>query len=205
MKILTRSLVRHAHAIAREVGARAVLLSADVIEEEHDLAGLLQGVDFRMIVVTRRPTFRVPDGWEDLCQVVRVPDVSMTRVGQVKVATLVAAATGLITQGDRIVCVTGLDDSGTIDTIIVLDLGHEIEMFGGATAEPLPLNVEPAVFQRLLTLSSELGLEGREGRPVGTLFVLGDSEAVLSQSRATGHQPVSRLPRGGAEHSRPSS
>ena len=127
MKILTRSLVRHAHAIAREVGARAVLLSADVIEEEHDLAGLLQGVDFRMIVVTRRPTFRVPDGWEDL--------------------------------------------------------GQEIEMFGGATAEPLPLHVEPAVFQRLLTLASELGLEGREGRPVGTLFVLGDSDAVLAQSR----------------------
>ena len=183
MKILTRSLVRHAHAIAREVGARAVLLSADVIEEEHDLAGLLQGVDFRMIVVTRRPTFRVPEGWEDLCQVVRIPDVSMTRVGQVKVATLVAATEGLIAQGDRIVCVTGLDDSGTIDTIIVLDLGHEIEMFGGATAEPLPLHVEPAVFQRLLTLASELGLEGREGRPVGTLFVLGDSDAVLAQSR----------------------
>jgi diadenylate cyclase len=33
-----------------------------------------------------------------------------------------------------------------------------------------------------LTLASELGIEGREGRPVGTLFVLGDSDRVLSQS-----------------------
>ena len=40
----------------------------------------------------------------------------------------------------------------------------------------------PAVFERLLTLASELGLEGREGRPVGTLFVVGDSDRVLSQS-----------------------
>lgn len=183
VNILTRSLVRHAHAIAREVSARAVLLSADVIEDEEHLADLIEVVGFRVLLVTRRQGVRVPEGWGECCQVVRVPDVAMTRVGQIKVATLVAAAEGLIAQGDRIVCVTGLDRSGTIDTVIVLDLGREIEMFGGSTAEPLPAGVAPAVFQRLLTLASELGLEGREGRSVGTLFVLGDSDAVLAQSR----------------------
>src|SRR5262249_40041381 len=30
----------------------------------------------------------------------------------------------------------------------------------------------------------QLAVEGREGRPVGTLFVLGDSERVLAQSRS---------------------
>jgi diadenylate cyclase len=183
VNILTRSIVRHAHAIARESSARAVLLSADVLQEEQDLAGLIEDVGFRVILVTRRAGVCVPEGWGEYCQVVRVPDVAMTRAGQIKVATLVAATEGLISQGDRIVCVTGLDRSGTIDTVIVLDLGHELEMFGGSTAEPLPHGVEPAVFQRLLTLASELGLEGREGRPVGTLFVVGDSEAVLAQSR----------------------
>ena len=136
-----------------------------------------------VIVVTRHANFRVPEGWDGRCEVVRVPDVAMTRVGQIKVATLVAAAEGLIAQGDRIVCVTGLDRSGTIDTVIVLDLGSEVEMFGGSTAEPLPNDVEPAVFQRLLTLASELGQEGREGRPVGTIFVVGDVDAVMIQSR----------------------
>jgi len=194
VKIVTRSLVRHAHVIAREVSARAVLLAADVIEEEHDLAGLLEDVAFRVILVTRQATFRVPEGWDGRCQVVRVPDVSMTRAGQIKVATLVAAAEGLIAQGDRIVCVTGLDHSGTIDTVIVLDLGSELEMFGGATAEPLPDDVTPAVFQRLLTLASELGLEGREGRPVGTLFVVGDVDAVLAQSRQLVMNPFRGYP-----------
>ncbi len=84
--------------------------------------------------------------------------------------------------GDRIVCLTGIDGSGAIDTIIVLDLGTELEMFAHSAADPLPSDVTPAVFERLLTLTSELGLEGREGRPVGTIFVLGDSERVLAQS-----------------------
>ncbi|MBV8557656.1 MAG: hypothetical protein JO116_19000, partial [Planctomycetaceae bacterium] len=47
MKTLTRSMVRHAHAIAREVGARVVLLYADVVEDDKDLADLIQDVDFR--------------------------------------------------------------------------------------------------------------------------------------------------------------
>ena len=34
----------------------------------------------------------------------------------------------------------------------------------------------------MLTLAGELGVEGREGRPVGTLFVIGDSDRVLAQS-----------------------
>ncbi len=194
MNILTRSLVRHAHAIARESSARAVLVSADVIEEEQDLPALIEDVAFRVILVTRRDQVQVPEGWGDCCQVVRVPDVAMTRAGQVKVAILVAAAEGLIAQGDRVVCVTGLDRSGTIDTMMVLDLGQEIEMFGGSTAEPLPSGVTPAVFQRLLTLASELGLEGREGRPVGTLFVVGDSDNVQAQSRQLVMNPFRGYP-----------
>ncbi len=183
MKILTRSLVRHAHAIAREAGARVVLLYADVVEEDADLASLIQDVDFRVILVSRRDGFRPPTGWDDLCAVVSVPDIPMTRAGQVKIATLVATVEGLVQAGDRVVWLTGIQGSNALDTILVLDLGAEIEMFSVAAAEPLPADIRPAVFERVLTLAGELGLEGREGRPVGTLFVVGDSEAVLAQSR----------------------
>jgi DNA integrity scanning protein DisA with diadenylate cyclase activity len=182
VKTLTRSLVRHAHAIAREVGARVVLLYADVVEDDKDLSDLIQDVDFRVLLVSRRATFRAPEGWGELCAIVRVPDMPMTRAGQIKVAILVAAAENLLRSGDRIVCLTGIDGSGTIDAIFVLDLGTEIEMFAASAADPLPEDVTPAVFERLLTVATELGLEGREGRPVGTLFVVGDSDRVLSQS-----------------------
>ena len=159
-----------------------VLLYADVVEDDQDLADLIQDVDFRVILVSRRLGFQAPPGWEELCAIVRVPDITMTRAGQIKVATLVAAAESLIRIGDRIVCLTGIDGSGTIDTIIVLDLGTELEMFAYSAADPLPADVTPAVFERLLSLASELGLEGREGRSVGTIFVVGDSDKVLSQS-----------------------
>jgi diadenylate cyclase len=182
LKTLTRSIVRHAHAIAREVGARVILLYADVVGDDNELNDLIQDVDFRVILVTRRAEFQAPGDWGELCSMVRVPDISMTRAGQIKIATLVAAAESLLRVGDRIVCLTGVHGSGVLDTVIVLDLGTELEMFADTAADPLPSDVTPAVFERLLMLASELGLEGREGRPVGTLFVVGDSARVLEQS-----------------------
>jgi len=175
-------MVLHAHSIAREVAAKVILLHADVVEAGADLSALIEDVGFRVILVSRRTGFRAPPEWNDLCTVVRLPDIAMTRAGQIKVAILVAAAERLIQAGDRILCLAGVDLSDTIDTIMVLDMGTEIELFSTATADPLPGDVTPTVFERVLTLAGELGVEGREGRPVGTLFVIGDSDQVLAQS-----------------------
>lgn len=196
VKMLTRSMVQHAHAIAREVGARVIMFYADVIEEDSDLSALIEDVNFRVILVSRRSGFLPPGERGDLCSVVHVPDIAMTRAGQVKVATLVAAAESLIRPDDRILCLTGVDRSGSIDTIMVLDMGVEIELFSTSTADPLPKDVTPAVFERILTLASELGVEGREGRTVGTLFVVGDSDRVLSQSHQLVINPFHGYPEG---------
>ncbi len=183
MKTLTRSLVRHAHAVAREVGVRVVLLSADVVEEDADLVSLIEDVDFRVILVSKRATFRPPEGWGDLCALVRIPDIPLTRAGQIKIATLIAAVEGLVHTGDRILWLTGTDGSNTIDTLIVIDMGKEFELISVTDSQLLPAEVKVATFERVISLSGELGLEGREGRPVGTIFILGDSDRVLAQSR----------------------
>jgi DNA integrity scanning protein DisA with diadenylate cyclase activity len=194
MKILTRSLVRHAHAIAREVSARVVLLSADVVEEDAELASLIQDVDFRVVLVTKRPSFQPPEGWHELCATVRIPDLPMTRAGQIKIATLIAAVEGLIHVGDRILWLTGTDGSNTIDALNVLDLNREFEMFSVPFETLVPVDVKPAVFERVLSLAGELGLEGREGRPVGTIFILGDTDRVLGLSRQLVINPFQGYP-----------
>ena len=51
-------MVRHAHLIAREVGAKVILLHADVVEADSDLSDLIQDVGFRVILVSRRQGFR---------------------------------------------------------------------------------------------------------------------------------------------------
>jgi diadenylate cyclase len=55
---------------------------------------------------------------------------------------------------------------------------------------------DPAVLESALELALEIAREGREGRRIGTLFTVGEAEAVLASSRAlildplAGHAPA---------------
>jgi len=57
---------------------------------------------------------------------------------------------------------------------------------------------DPEVLDSLIELAVEIAREGREGRRIGTLFTLGDEEAVLARSRTLildplmGHPELSR-------------
>ena len=183
MQIVSRHLVQHAQQLAREVAAQAVLVYADALRQDGELWQLLQAMDFPTVFVTRsdepaETTGSVPPVW------VRVPDVPMTRAGQVKAALLVCLARGVLQKGDRVVCLTGVDGSGVLDTLLVLALGGISGLSPLVNPSVFTGDVAPEVFERVLALATQLAVEGREGRPLGALFVLGDSANVLSQSRS---------------------
>ena len=183
MEKISRHLVRHAQQLAREIGARAVLVYADAIRRDEELRQLLQQVDCRVILVGRSGETDLPT-WLGAQVRVNVPDVHMTRAGQVKAAVLVCLARGLLQRGDRVICLAGADGTGTVDGLLMLDLGTEPELFSLFDLAAFAGDVAPEVFERVLTLATQLAAEGREGRPVGALFVLGDSDNVLAHSRS---------------------
>ena len=183
MKSVSRRLVQHAHSLAREILAKAILINADAVEEDGDLRSLLRTVDYRAILVTRSKSgTNAADS--EFCTWITVPDVPMTRTGQVKVALLICLAKGILQRGDRVVCLSGIDRSSIIDMLMVLNLGSEPELFGAGLGFDLAGSLNAAVFERVLALSSQLAVEGREGRPVGAIFVVGDSDHVVAQSRS---------------------
>jgi diadenylate cyclase len=53
---------------------------------------------------------------------------------------------------------------------------------------------DPEVLESLIELAVEIAREGREGRRIGTLFTLGDEEAVLAKSRPLILDPLSTHP-----------
>jgi diadenylate cyclase len=53
---------------------------------------------------------------------------------------------------------------------------------------------DPDVLESLIGLAVEIAREGREGRRVGTLFTLGDENAVLARSRPLILDPLSGHP-----------
>jgi len=53
---------------------------------------------------------------------------------------------------------------------------------------------DPEILESLIGLAVEIAREGREGRRIGTLFTLGDEEAVLNKSRALILNPLEGHP-----------
>jgi diadenylate cyclase len=53
---------------------------------------------------------------------------------------------------------------------------------------------DPEVLESLIGLAVEIAREGREGRRIGTLFTLGDEQAVLARSRPLILDPLSEHP-----------
>jgi DNA integrity scanning protein DisA with diadenylate cyclase activity len=158
------------------------LIYSDAIARDDELRQLVTTVNYPTILIAR--SSEIPQRTDcGSCTWVRVPDVHMTRIGQVKMALLSCLAKGVLLAGDRVVCVTGIDGSNTIDTFMVLDLGTESELFAMSRGFALGGDIRFDVFERAVSLATQLAVEGREGRPVGLIFVLGDTENVLAQSR----------------------
>ena len=118
----------------------------------------------------------------------------MDRVGKVKIAILTALSQGLLYMGDIIICLTGPIQSRHIDTIMVLELGEEFELLTPEGALDFSRNLEFKIFESLLSLTIELAHEGREGKAVGTIFVLGDHENVMCLSRQLIYNPFEGHP-----------
>lgn len=178
---ITRSLVAHASAIAESCGATAVFVYVDALEGGTlPLDAEIQPKVFYLTKTVAEEEAQEHRG----TKFIRVPGVPLTRMGQLKVAVFLALARGIVKRGDIIVCLSGMPASGSLDTILVTEVGREFEMYSSsAESDQLPNKTSPEVIERVVDVASELGNEGREGKPVGTMFVVGDSERVMSLSR----------------------
>ncbi len=84
----------------------------------------------------------------------------MTRAGQVKTALLVCLARGVLHKGDRVICLSGVDSSRALDTLSVLNLGCDPELFSLSDPKSFGGDLAPKVFERVLTLATQLAFEG---------------------------------------------
>jgi diadenylate cyclase len=182
-KTITESLIAHIGGIAQSCGATAIFVYVDALDGNPlSLPETLQQKVYYVTKTTEEENVQQNRQTHYL----RVPNVPLTRLSQVKIAIFLALSKGLIKQGDKIVFLSGISASGNLNTIIVTEVGREYEIF--ATSEnqsyvETPSHILPEVIDRVIALASELGSEGREGKPVGALFVVGDTEKVMPLTR----------------------
>lgn len=111
-----------------------------------------------------------------------IPPYTYSRVEKIKVALVACQTNGLVRDGDTVLALAGKDR--TMDTLFRIRIGAEredeevrVDTLG------LPPQFSTQAVEQLIHVAMEIGAQGYEGHPVGTIFVVGDSTAVMEQSR----------------------
>ena len=188
---LSQVVLQTACTIANTVRARALFLCSDSAKHVELIEPLLEKTE--IVLVTRSPE-NVEEDWPHVKHLLHMPKIDLTRMGQMKIAVLMGLSAGLVTGTDRIVCVTGLPRRQHLDNILVLDLGKEFELLTSNKGANMVGSVRPEVFEGVFNLAIELANQGREGKPIGTIFTLGDHEKVLQLSRQLVMNPFRGYP-----------
>jgi len=182
-------LISHAKRMRNELGLKAIILA---IERRDDLK-LLKGMPGRKNFIVVTSSARIQEDAEKLVpRTILLPQMALGRYARIRFVSLMAFTNGFIRRGDVVGVLAGTR-SGALDGISILEIGSEFGRFVSSSSE-MSDGVLPGVLERVITLASELAAEGREGKPVGTIFVVGDPEVLASYSQQMVMNPFRGYP-----------
>ena len=104
---------------------------------------------------------------------------------------LEACADDYFASGSCLIAVySGFDSVSSFDSVSVINLGEHLERLTGKELRKIETKVPLKTLKKVVDLALEIGREGREGKSIGTLFVVGDTRNVLANSKPAGFDPV---------------
>lgn len=176
---INRLILREAEKVARGAGCSAVMVFGDTFSSGFEATKWFPSM--KTIFVTRSLSDSIDE--RKAAEVIQVRSFSSQRLAQLRSAVLVGLTRGIIGFHDRICCLGGIAGSNQFDTMVVVDVEREFQTLFTGRADLLPSDVKPEVLERVIAVATELAVEGREGRPVGSLFVVGDTAKVEKLSK----------------------
>ncbi|MDQ3266357.1 MAG: diadenylate cyclase [Myxococcota bacterium] len=121
-----------------------------------------------------------------------IPAYDYSRVERVKVALVSALSQGAFKEGELVLCMTGKVGRAP-DTLMKMDIGGSLDDRVAIEGVKLEDQFNSQVVDALIQLALQIGQEGFEGHPIGTIMVIGDHTNVLEKSRQMTINPFQGL------------
>jgi len=183
---LANSLLAAARKIAVENDAEAVLILA---EQPFNFAEIRKSLrKIRLLVAADKPDVQraVQDDGVDLVPLLSEPE---TRQSQLSLAILEAVADEFLQSGDKIVALFSAFEKESLDSMSTINLDEHLTKLTSRDLQRLETQVPLETLRIIVDLAVEIGREGREGKPVGCLFVVGNHRKVVPLSHESVHDP----------------
>jgi diadenylate cyclase len=194
----TATLLQSARRLLDALPADAVLLLTETELDWDEVLHILPAE--RLLVTANAPTLlHRMQGYPRL-QVLEIEPGPTPTQERMSLALLEAIAQEKLRAGDDVIALYNgigveVNRPEHIDSLSLIHLGDHLERLTAQDLRKLDTQVPLETLRAVVDLATEIGQEGREGKPVGTLFVVGDSEKVMSMSRPLNFNPFRGYPR----------
>lgn len=182
------AMVQAAVALAKKRSADALLLLLDGSLDWKRIAEMSEGIDKPVIVAVDSP-----DDLEGAAEAGLKPlalnKEKAPMLERLQHALLEAAADEFIRTNGEVVAVYSGFQQGRLDSISHLQLDERMRRLTTRDLQMIESRVPLQTLKAVVDLAAQIGREGREGKPVGTLFVVGDTRKVLEHSNDSGVDP----------------
>jgi len=121
-----------------------------------------------------------------------IPAYDYSRVERVKVALVSAVSQGAFKEGALVLCMTGKVGRPP-DTLMKMRIGGSLDDRLATEGVKLGEQFNSQVVDALIQLALEIGQEGFEGHPIGTIITIGDHNNVMEKSRQMTINPFQGL------------
>jgi DNA integrity scanning protein DisA with diadenylate cyclase activity len=182
-----QTLLELAVRMAADTSADALLL---LLEGPSDWARLKELVGDQKLLVAADEPEQVEGAAESGIATVLLKMQDAPVYEKLTQAILESVADDMLTAGAKVVALYSGFESGVVDSMSVVHLGEHLGQLTSRDLRQLETRVPLDTLKTVVDLAVEIGREGREGKPVGTLFVVGDARKVLLHSHPAGFDPV---------------
>lgn len=186
MSKATTSLLALAFEASPRLGVAALMVLPEGSMDWDDVRALAGNVRTLIAVSLPRHLEAVREAGMIAVEV-EATDAAITE--RIALALIEAVANDLLSAGDRVAVIYSGFEAETLDTLTVVRLGEHLERLSSRDLRALETSVPFETLKAVVDVAVEIGREGREGKNVGTLIVVGDVRNVLGRSRTLGFDP----------------
>lgn len=192
LPVQTIALLQAARDLVKGLPADAVLLLTETPLDWDEVSRYLVGC--RLFIAAENPALTRPLQDHPDWTVIDMDLEPLATQERMNNALLKAVSDGHLAPGAHVVALyngiaTFEDEPEPIDSLSVIHLGEHLERMTPQDLRVLGTSVPLDVLRATVELATEIGREGREGQPVGTILVVGDTRKVLSLSRFQNFNP----------------
>ena len=179
-----------AFTLVNAISADAIVLLLEGATDWQRLAELMAKHEFEKPLVVAVDSIEELDGAAEAgLKPVALNKEKAPLLERLQHALLEAAADEFIKPNDEIVAIYGGFTSGRLDSISHLKLDERMRRLTTRDLQSLESSVPLKTLKVVVDLAVQIGVEGREGKPVGALFVVGDTRSVLKHASDSGVDP----------------